>query len=337
MKLQVIDALPLAYHAVVDSHDVADNRPWLFWGTFQECAHYIAKHNPQDLTEEAIEALNAESGPVHMGEPVFKAIARGEERRAEVQQELRTATDKLFEDMDFSGIEQRVAAHYLGQGVLVIDEPAKCLELGLRADYYADLAEVMKRPPRFADHPWQPRRVGMHPALGMGYAKREFTPGDAKALLQQYREAYGRIWDRANMVSPGRAVAHGRFRMADPQLQNIPLHKAQEPVAKTLQDSEKVIADMMHAVTMGVAAELQIPARLLVRPLNKMELHLLDWWREHRPVYFDSANHVMEPTVNCNTATECKMATMAAELFCQACEDGRLGYEAPVQPDDKGE
>lgn len=81
-----------------------------------------------------------------------------------------------------------------------------------------------------------------------------------------------------------------------------------------------------------LAAALEQELQPKARPLNRMELALLDWWRDRRPVFDDSVAHALEPTINCHSPAEDKMANMAAELFMQACENGLLSYEPALAP-----
>lgn len=81
-----------------------------------------------------------------------------------------------------------------------------------------------------------------------------------------------------------------------------------------------------------LAAALEQELQPKARPLNRMELALLDWWRDRRPIFSDSVAHALEPTINCHSPAEDKMANMAAELFMQACENGLLSYEPALAP-----
>lgn len=45
-------------------------------GTYLECCEYIQEHNPKDLTSKMCDALNAQSDPTHMGEPVLRLVGK---------------------------------------------------------------------------------------------------------------------------------------------------------------------------------------------------------------------------------------------------------------------
>jgi len=213
MKLEIRDAMPLARYAVKDLDGVPES-PWLHWGTFVECAEYIQEHNPKDLTNKMCDALNAQSGPTHMGEPVL-------------------------------------------------------------------------------------RRVGTHPALAAPYGVET-----AKRLVNYYRIEFPEVY----------AV----FQAAEISGRCPP---PKEAPARSLE------AHLLQVELNSTGPE----NPLRQRKINRFELVALEWWRARRPMDWSSVEHVMNPTINTHTAAEAKMAAMAAELFMQACEVGRLTFEAPVQ------
>lgn len=136
----------------------------------------------------------------------------------------------------------------------------------------------------------------------------------------------------------------GRWGASAPAPQQIPNYTTEEakklvedfraahPNLYTAFDPAGPALDYTPLEQRTLAAALEKELQPKARPLNRMELALLDWWRDRRPIFSDSVAHALEPTINCHSPAEDKMANMAAELFMQACENGLLSYEPALAP-----
>lgn len=148
--------------------------------SFLACAEYIQEHSPADLTAKAIDALNAESGPVHMGGPVLRSVGLVDKP---VDPKCRALVGKMFNELD-------------------VENAAKG-PTGTIAEY-------------LAEHNAGNRRMGFNPLLGAPYGVAAMTgehldragelqnckrfPGEtdedyrprvAVAMREAYRKTYG--------------------------------------------------------------------------------------------------------------------------------------------------
>lgn len=320
--------------------------------SFLECARYVAEHSPADLTEEAIAALNAESGPTFMGEPVLPRECATAESKPYTRQELWdllanapdskqamtpaevAAVDEVVNaladssplmsaavrgyrpDLPISVEDARsIESYYLAlvkeQGLTSLFQQEFELGEPVRGVYkfrYPQLQQILKSPTgrrvKFdpALHELPKPRIGRPSVLGAPYGGK-MPKAKAEELLADFHKAYpdfGAAWTKA-----------AEALMAYPT---------------PAKDLVCVVGPAGQPLPCGGGAT--SPLRW---PLNSLEATVLAWWRNHRPVYWGSREHLDNPAINCNSEEDKALAAQAALVFLNAVARGDLNHERALE------